>query len=50
MGMTINSNCLLPYHLPPALLEMICHKKMELAEMEFLWKNLMLICLIQSKK
>jgi len=35
IAMIVNSDCYLPYHLPPALLEAITHKKMILSELEF---------------
>ena len=40
LAMTINSNCVLPYHLPLALLECISYKKMNITDLEFFMEKI----------
>jgi hypothetical protein len=40
IGMVISSQCLLPYHLAPALLESISNKKLNMKELEFFMEKI----------
>ena len=50
IGMIINSGCLLPYHLAPALLETISNKKMTFTELEFFMEKMDSIAFNQLNK
>jgi len=40
VAMVIKSGCLLPFHFPPALLEIICHKKLNYEELGFFMEKI----------